>query len=198
MWHLQVLLGSGALVVVLLVLDVARALGWRRPPLYRLPPHWLDPSERALLTVLEAILGDSYRYVHRVRVAEVLELAPQLRRRERERAAAHLERYRFDLLICERQTLRPCCAINLTPRRWWRTKTPPRDGLDRLCRAVGLPVLRLFEQPHYNVAEIEARLRAVLPKPIPTAGLLALAPPPLPDDEQELAALRELVQVMRE
>ena len=71
MWHFQVLLGSGALVLLALLLDLARALGWRRPPLYRMPTHWLDPAERALLAVLESILGDEYRLLHRVRVADL-------------------------------------------------------------------------------------------------------------------------------
>ena len=64
MWHFQVLLGSGALVLLALLLDLARALGWRRPPLYRMPTHWLDPAERALLAVLSAPIAVQAQKAH--------------------------------------------------------------------------------------------------------------------------------------
>ncbi|QGU33695.1 DUF2726 domain-containing protein [Thermochromatium tepidum] len=161
MGHFYVLIALGGLILLITVIEVARALGWRRPRPYVLRTPLLDVPELALLAVLEHILGPDYRLLVRVRAAEVFDIAPRLRRHEREQAAARLERYRFDVLICERETLTPRCALNLTPRRFWR-KTPASDGLDRICRAAGLPLVRLIEQPHYAIAEVKARVREAL------------------------------------
>lgn len=161
MFHFQVLIGLGGLVLLAMLIELARALGWRRPHPYVLRAPLLDVPERALLAVLEHILGADYRLLVRVRVSDVLDIAPRLGRREREQAADRLERYRFDVLICERETLTPRCAVNLAPRRFWR-KMPGTDGLDRICKAIRLPLVRLIEQPHYAIAEVEARMREAL------------------------------------
>ncbi|BCU05717.1 DUF2726 domain-containing protein [Allochromatium tepidum] len=161
MGHFHVLIGLGGFVLLVVLIDLARALGRRRPRPYVLRAPLLDVPERALLAVLEHILGADYRLLVRVRASEVLDIAPRLRRRERERAADRLERHRFDVLICERETLTPRCALNLAPRRLWR-KTPGTDGLDRICKTVGLPLVRLIEQPHYAIAEVESRVREAL------------------------------------
>ncbi|MTW20699.1 DUF2726 domain-containing protein [Allochromatium palmeri] len=187
MVHFQVLLGLGGLILLAMLIELARTLGWRRPRPYVLPEPLLTVPERALLSVLEHVLGADYRLLVRVRAADVLDLAPRLRRRERERAAERLERYRFDFLICERETLSLRCAVNLAPRRLWR-KTPGTDGLDRICKAVDLPLVRLIEQPHYAIAEVEARLREALSGSAqPSESSLRLEPeltkPPVFDDE---------------
>ncbi|ADC61635.1 DUF2726 domain-containing protein [Allochromatium vinosum] len=187
MGHFHVLIGLGGCVLLAMSIDLARTLGWRRPRPYVLRAPLLDVPERALLAVLEHVLGADYRLLVRVRVSEVLDIAPRLRRRERERAAERLERYRFDILVCERETLTPRCALNLTPRRLWR-KTPGRDGLDRICASVGLPLVRLIEQPHYAIAEVEARMREALSASAPPAqsvpGLtVELTKSPAFDDE---------------
>lgn len=168
MLHFQLLLGLGGFVLLAMSIDLARTLGWRRPRPYVLRAPLLDLPERALLSVLEHVLGTDYRLLVRVRASEVLDIAPRLRRRERERAADRLERYRFDVLVCERETLTPRCAVNLAPRRLWR-KTPGADGLDRICTSVGLPLVRLIEQPHYAIAEVEARMREALSASAPPA-----------------------------
>jgi hypothetical protein len=187
MFHFQLLLGLGGLILLAMLIELARALGWRRPRPYVLPSPLLAVPERALLAVLESILGADYRILVRVRAADVLELTPRLRRRERERIAEQLERYRFDFLICERETLTVRCGVNLSPRRLWR-KTPRKDGLDRICKAVDLPLVRLIEQPHYAIARVEARIREAMSGSVPSLQSSSrlepgLAKPPLFEDE---------------
>jgi hypothetical protein len=168
MFHFQLLLGLGGFVLLAMSIELARALGWRRPRPYMLRTPLLDVPERALLAVMEPILGADYRLLIRVRASEVLDVAPSLGRRERDQAADRLERYRFDILICERESLVPRCAVNLAPRRLWR-KTPGTDGLDRICASVGLPLVRLIEQSHYAIAEVEARMHEALSASAPPA-----------------------------
>lgn len=178
MGHFYILIGLGGFVLLVSLISLARALGWRRPRPYILRAPLLDVPERALLAVLEHSLGADYRLLVRVRASEVLDIAPRLRRRERERAAERLERHRFDVLICERETLTVRCAVSLAPRRFWR-KTPGTDGLDRICQSVGLPLVRLIEQPHYAIAEVEARMREAM-------SASARQPPSSPQLETEL------------
>ncbi|MCK7576355.1 MAG: DUF2726 domain-containing protein [Chromatiales bacterium] len=187
MGHFHVLIGLGGLVLLAVLIESARALGWRRPRPYVLHSPWLSAPERALLAVLEHVLGPDYRLLVRIRASELLDIAPRLGRRERERAADRLERYRFDVLICERETLIPRCAVHLAPRRLWR-KTPGTDGLDRICRSVGLPLVRLIEQPHYAIAEVESRVRealsvSALPAQSASGLKTDLTKPPSFDDE---------------
>ncbi|MGQ9660439.1 MAG: DUF2726 domain-containing protein [Thermochromatium sp.] len=160
MGHLHILLALGGLILLVVLIELARALG-RRPPPYVLHSPWLSVSERSLLAVLEHILGADYRLLVRIRASEVLDITSHLGRRARERAFDRLERHRFDILICESETLTPRCALTLAPRRPWR-RTPRPGELDRICRSVDLPLVRLIEQPHYSIAEVQSQVLTAL------------------------------------
>ncbi len=200
MVSLYVLLGLGGLVILTLGFELVHALGWRRGEIHIFDPNWLRPSERALLALLEHLLGPDYRVLVRVRASEVLSPVPGLSRGKRARALAQLERQRFDYLICEHDTLAVRAAIQLVRPPRWRRRLPP-DDLERLCNRLGLPLLRLIERPHYELIELAAELGRVLPKDRPMqlslVGRLRDQDDRAPDRD-ELAALAALARAIEE
>lgn len=186
------LLGLGALLVLALGFEFAQTLNSRRDDPYVFKPDWLKPSERALLAVLEHLLGQDYRVLVRVRANEVLVPDPGLGRRARLQARARLGSYTFSFLICERSTLEVRAAVWLVPQGRRRKEAP--DMLERVCARAGLPLLVLPEQAHYALAEIDARLQRLLfGKSMPRASA--------PDEgiaADEWAALEALARAIEE
>lgn len=161
MGHFYVLLGLGGLVLLAFLWSLLKSFrGHRRYP-YVLDPSLLTASERALMEILERVLGERYRVHVKVRASDVIDLAPRLSRRERERAHERLADHRFDFLICDRESSAMRCAVNLAPRSRLR-KEPGRNALDRICEAVGLPLVRLRESTDYSAVEIEERVKGAL------------------------------------
>ena len=161
MEHLYFLLGLGALVLLAFILSVRRSLKSRFRLPYVADATLLTGSQRAFKTVLERAVGKEYRVYGRVRAADVIGLRPRLSRREQERAQDRLEGRCFDFLICAPETTAIVCAVNLVPRSRLRQQLP-RDRLDRICAAAGLPFVRVRESEVYSVAAIEERLYAAI------------------------------------
>ena len=161
MEHLYFLLGLGALVLLTFILSVRRSLKSRFRLPYVADATLLTASQRAFKAVLERAVGKEYRVYGRVRVADVIGLRPRLSRRERERALDRLEGRCFDFLVCAPDTTAIACAVNLVPRSRLRQQLP-RDRLDRICAAAGLPFVRVRESDAYSVADIEERIFAAM------------------------------------
>ncbi|NEV64150.1 DUF2726 domain-containing protein [Thiorhodococcus minor] len=157
MGHFYFLLTLGAVVLVAFLLSVRRGVKRRLQLPYVLDPGLLRPSQRAFKAVLERALGKQHEIYVKVHAIDVIGLRPRLSRREQELALARLGDRRFDFLICSRETTAILCAVNLAPRSRLR-KQPPRDALDRVCAAAGLPLVRFRESEHYSVVDIEEQI----------------------------------------
>lgn len=185
MQHFYVLLGLGIILVVAFMLSLVRGLRARGRLPYRLDHQLFTPPQRAFVTVLEPLLGHSYRILGRISAAEIIEVERRLDRRGRERAAERLEQHIFDILICARETWEVLCAVNLDPRSplGWRRR---QAELERICAAAKLPFVRFRESDSYSVAEIERRVFAAMSR---SRGRSPL--PDLPTDEAH-EVLRDL------
>lgn len=157
MQHLYALLGLTAVLLLLLLGNLWVWLRARARHPYRLDAVLLSPAQRVFLTQLERALGREYRVFARVAAAEIIEIDSRLDRRRRARAAERLEPHLFDFLICTRDTSTIVCAVKLEARAGW-FRQPARRGLERLCAAVGLPILVFGEKEDASLTEIEARV----------------------------------------
>lgn len=191
MEHLYFLLGLGALVLLAFILSVRRSLKSRFRLPYVADATLFTASQRTFKTVLERAVGKEYRVYGRVRAADVIGLRARLSRRERERAQDRLEGRGFDFLICAPETTAIACAVNLVPRSRLR-KQLPRDRLDRICAAAGLPFVRVRESDVYSAADLQERLYAAMQA---RWGVARDAEIPL---EDAAAALQGLSAVMRD
>jgi hypothetical protein len=155
--HFYFLLGIGALALLAIALGIRKSLARR----YRLPyvadRVLFSPAQLGFLRVLERALGKDYRVFGRVRAMDAIDLRRRLDRRTKLRAWERLARHRFDFLVCHARTSEIACAINLAPPSRLR-RGVPRDSLDSICEAAGLPFLRFREAERYSQAQIGERV----------------------------------------
>lgn len=157
MGHFYVLLGLFILLAALATWRLVQGLRRGRRLPYVADPVLFSPEQRRFLEVLERAVGKGYRVYGMVRVADVVGLRPKLDRRSRQRAYERLGDRRFDFLVCTQSNTAIACAVNLAPKSRLRSRAP-RDGLDRVCAAAGLPFVRFRESDAYSVLEIEERV----------------------------------------
>jgi len=193
--HFYFLLGLGGLLLLAFGLHLHRRFGRRARLPFVLDEALFTPSQRAFLAVLERALGADFRVYGRVRVAEVIALRPRLDRAARRRAWALLGDRQFDFLVCAAATGAIVGAVNLAPRSR-RGRPPPRDALDRICAAAGLPFVRVREADDYAAAGLTERLFAVMQtsaRPVPASPVPVLGAPPRREAPPDLHTLSEVV-----
>lgn len=161
MGHFYFLLTLGVVVLVAFLLSVRRGVKRRLQLPYVLDPALLTPAQLAFKTVLERAIGKQHEIYAKVHAIDVIGLRPRLSRGEQELALTRLGDRRFDFLICSKETTAVLCAVNLAPRARLR-KQPPRNALDRICAAAGLPLVRFRESEHYSVVDIEEQIFAAM------------------------------------
>lgn len=198
--HLYFLLGLGAIAALALTVSLYRSIRRR----YRLPyvadTALYSPGQMAFLAVLERALGPGYRVFGPVHAADAIEVRRRLDRRTRRRAWERLADRRFDFLVCHARSSAIACAVNLAPRSRVLGRGVPRDALDAICAAAGLPLIRFREAESYSVVEIEERVLCAIQaagRGLPPAPQAQPAHDPdavvVADDRQRPLALRRLV-----
>lgn len=137
---------------------------WRRHTLmpYRLAERPFAPHEVRLLAALDAALGPGYRVFAKVLAEDVIAIAPRIRGELRERALARLADPRFDFLICDAVDLRVLGAIELTDERPGPLRRRRATSLAPICRAAGLPLVRLAIADQYDPADLAKSLSSAL------------------------------------
>jgi len=104
---------------------------------YALNQPLFQPSERELLGLLQAAVGERFVILAKVRLADVVEVTAVPRRAPWYRAVNRISAARFDFLLCDRRTLAPRCAIEMEPA------SEANAFVDKLCRHIGLPLVRV-------------------------------------------------------
>jgi hypothetical protein len=188
--HFYLLLAVGALVLAAFALSLYRQLARRNRLPYVAAQAIFSPAERGFLAVLERAVGRDYRVYGRVRVADVVGVRRRLDRRNRRRAFERIGDRRFDFLVCTAGSGAIACAVSLAPRSRLGLR-PPRDSLDRICAAAGLPFVRFREGEPYSVVEIEERVFAAMQSVRIHAGA---EEPPRHETQEALHSLAEAIQ----
>jgi len=161
MGYFYFLLGVAAILVLSMLLSLRKSLKRQFALPYVADRTFFTPEQRAFVSVLERALGTDYRVCAKVRVADVVGLRGRLSRDDQERAYQRLGERRFDFLVCAADTSAIVCAVNLAPRSR-RGKPPPKDILDRICVAAGLPFVRIRERDAYALDEVAAIVSDVM------------------------------------
>lgn len=154
------------LVVMVLVTLTGRRRGVasdKEKAPYVLAEHLFSPAERSFLGVLEQSLGDQYRILGKVRVADVLGIASCQTRAGWQKAFNQISAKHFDFLLCRPDDLQPLCAIELNDISHSRGKRKRRDDfLQRACVAAGLPLVFFPAQRSYQPEDVRAAVRVAL------------------------------------
>lgn len=123
---------------------------------YQLKKPLFEPAERNLLGLLQQAVGNEYRILSKVRLADLIEVTAIPRRAPWYRAHNRISAARIDFLLCHPDTLEPVCAIEMEPA------TEANAFLDELCNTVGLPLVRLSPERARAYDEVCADIEQAL------------------------------------
>lgn len=144
----------GLLVAVGWAVRALRSLSRR----YAIRDSLMSPAERLFLTALDRAVGKRYRVVGKPRIADVL-CATDGRPEQRYAKMRRMFGMHVDFALCEPRTLRVVCCIELDDRSHLRHDRRKRDAyLNGICRAAGLPLLRVPASNRYDSAKLQARI----------------------------------------
>ena len=172
-------LSLGIVVVLFLLLRFAfPALFGRSGPVYARRESLFTPAEFRFLQVLRGALPKGLEIYAKVRVADVLQPAQGLDRKAWRSAFNRITGKHLDFVLCERESGRQVCAIELNDRSHERLERIDRDRfIATACTEAGFPLLMIPAAKSYDAGEILAQILEALGKQ-PSSPLL----PVLQDD----------------
>ena len=150
-------------IVVIVLFVVGLKLRWHsgKPDSY---PYVMNqvlfsPAERSFLGVLEQAIGREYRVLGKVRVADVVSVNSMSDRSGWQKAFNRISAKHFDFVLCRKDDLSICAAIELDDKSHQKNKRQQRDAfVAGLCKAIALPFIQVQAQSAYAVADIRARV----------------------------------------
>ena len=164
---LPILLALIGAVVALVLKGVRRIRGTGQPSDER-KDLLFNPAEHSFLGVLKQILGNEYRIIRKVRIADIIRPQEGSSQSAGMSALDRISSQHLDFAVCDPRTMQVVGVIELDE--------PGHDGTsrrrhDKLVAAAlssaGIPLVRIPAQRAYTPAEIRVRL----------SGLLATANP---------------------
>jgi len=150
-------------IVVVVLFVVGLKLGWHggKPDRY---PYVMNQvlfsaAERSFLGVLEQAIGREYRVLGKVRVADVVSVKSMSDRSVWQKAFNRISAKHLDFVLCRKDDLSICAAIELDDKSHQTNKRQERDAfIAGLCKAIALPLIQVQAQSAYAVADIRARV----------------------------------------
>lgn len=127
-----------------------------------------SPAERSLLGVLDMAIGQDYRILGKVRVADVVEVSGTVGRSAWQTAFNRISSKHFDYVLCDKENLTVICAIELNDKSHNSRKRQRRDEfIEGVCRAANLPLITIPAKAAYSVLEIRDSIQtATNPAPL--------------------------------
>ena len=114
----------------------------------------LSPAERSFLGVLEQILGEEYRIIRRVRIADIIRPLKGLSQSTDASALNRIISKQIDFAVCDPKSMQVVGVIELDD-----SKRQHRDRLvDVALSSAGIPLVRIPAQQAYTPAEIRLRV----------------------------------------
>ncbi|AXY43782.1 DUF2726 domain-containing protein [Halomonas sp. JS92-SW72] len=114
---------------------------------YRKKEYFMTPVEREVYKLLERSYGDRYRIFSQVRVVDVVEpdsTKHHSKSREFMSLFRQLSQWHFDYVLCERDSFKVYCALELDDASHEREDRIKRDRiLDMACKNAGLELKRM-------------------------------------------------------
>ncbi|MCE9685497.1 DUF2726 domain-containing protein [Shewanella sp. AS16] len=131
---------------------------------YRKQKTLFSAAERSFLGVLDRAIGEQYRVLGKVRIADVITPEKGMSRKHWQSAFNKISAKHFDYLLCDKHTLEAIAAIELDDSSHKRTKTQSRDQLiAQACQSACLPLIRFDAKRSYQLATVRTTIYAALP-----------------------------------
>lgn len=166
MWFFLVFLiliavAASILVVVLKAKNVG--VGGKISYPYEPTKLLFSAAERSFLGVLDQAVGNDYRVLGKVRLADLAKVKPGLSKSARQGALNRISGKHLDFVVCKSSDLSIVCAVELNDRSHASQRAQARDNLvTQVCRAIELPLLAIPAKQAYSVDDLREKFLAAL------------------------------------
>ena len=126
---------------------------------YQKEPALFTLAERAFLAVLEPALGDQFRVLGKVRLADIIRVKPGLSGSARQQAFNRIQSKHLDFVVCDPSDLSVQFVVELDDSSHQQSRRQARDEfLDQALEAVGVPVFHFKVKHTYSAQDIRAAI----------------------------------------
>ena len=155
----------GILVVFVIIVAVFKVLlmkGKREPqdyPYEKEPSLFFSLAERSFLGVLEQAVNGQYRFMAKVRLADVVKVKTGMSRSARQSALNRIQSKHLDFVACDPATLMVQFVVELDDETHRQSRRQARDELvDKVLQAAGIPVFHFIAKRGYSVQDVRGVL----------------------------------------
>ena len=136
------------MIIVLVIVGVAALLLKARSKQetveypYQKADSLFSPAERSFLGVLETAVGDKYRVLGKVRLADIISTTRGLSRSDWQKAFNRIDSKHVDFALCKKDDMSLACAIELDDRSHRKSDRKSRDDfLESALNAASVPFI---------------------------------------------------------
>lgn len=139
---------------------------------YRLRDDFLTRAELSFYHVLRQAAGDRFVICPKVSLKEIFFVSGK---EDKQSFRNRIDRKHVDFVLCDPHNMRPVIGLELDDSSHQRAERKERDQfVEQVCRAAGLPLVRVPVRSAYVVDEVSKLLNPVAPAPL-TAATTATA-----------------------
>ena len=155
------------IVIVLVILVVVKQLpkneSYNSEYQYQQIGKLFTPAEISFLGALKLAVNDELEIYGKVRVADILKPQRNKNRSIWQKSFNKISAKHFDFILCQKNTMKPICAIELNDKSHKNKKRAERDAfLASACESASFPLISIAAQAAYKVPEIKEELSAFL------------------------------------
>lgn len=126
---------------------------------YQKEPALFTPAERAFLGVLEPALGNQFRVLGKVRLADVIRVKPSLSGSAWQQAFNRIQSKHLDFVVCDPKDLSVQFVVELDDSSHQQSRRQDRDEfLNKALAAAGVPVFHFAVKRTYSVQDIRGAI----------------------------------------
>jgi len=153
-------------VVLVVVIGAVMLVSSKKTPAptfpYQRETHLVSPAERSFLGVLEQAVGDQYRIMGKVRLADVIKVRFGMNGKGRQSASNRIQSKHVDFVVCTAKDLAVQYVVELDDQSHDRASRQDRDEfVDHALQAAGVPIFHFTVKRSYAVAEVQKVLGAM-------------------------------------
>ena len=142
------------------------------------------PAERSFLGVLDQAVGQQFRIMGKVRLADIVKVKAGLDNTSRQRAFNRIQSKHVDFVACDPGDLSVQFVVELDDKSHARPDRRDRDALiDQVLQAAGIPIIHFPVRKAYSVQEVQDTLEKGLnppaSAPVSSPQISTATPPPV-------------------
>ncbi len=126
---------------------------------YQKEPVLFTPAERSFLAVLEPALGNQFRVLGKVRLADVIRVKSGLSGSARQQAFNRIQSKHLDFVVCDPSDLSVQFVVELDDSSHQQARRQARDEfLDKALAAAGVPIFHFPVKRSYSAQDIRGAI----------------------------------------